>query len=606
MVNTFGTRGGIREAGKYINLPKAKIDLLAKLLPPFTGRGGIRHSLQTLPELQKIPVHKEPYHSLFRLAERIEGLPRSLSSHPSGIVIGEADLTMTLPLQSAAKGEMTTSFSKEDVQALGLLKIDLLGSRILTVIHDTFQAIRERTGKHIRVQDIPLNDPATFRIIEKGDTLGCFQLESMEIRSLMRKMRPQNLEDLSALLALYRPGAWQGGIAETYLRRRSAEKNIRYPSAALEPILANTYGVILYQEQVMQIAHETAGYSMGEADHLRRALSKKSADALLSHREPFIRRMVKRGHSEKAAFDMFDYLIRFAGYSFNKAHSISYAYLAYWTAYLKTRYPKEYMSALLSLQGGYYGKRVYLREIAKMGIPLKGPDVNRSGLGFRAESEAILVGMDMIKGSGPEAVDALLRSQEHDGPFSSFGDLVTRLKAKGIKESVLKAWINAGACDRLENHRRQMILSLESPQIHLFDEVFQDTIEDFSEMDKRRMEKARLGFSLAQNPSERWGQFLKRYRIISIEQLFQMKNDSRIRISGSIIHWRRQPTGNGDYLLVLVLQDHSEMVEVILYPNTYKSFLYQLNPEGILVEGILRIDDLNRHVVAEKIKSFGG
>ncbi|TEB15626.1 DNA polymerase III subunit alpha [Pelotomaculum sp. FP] len=606
VLNTYGTRGAIREAGKYLKLPEEHIDLLAKLLPPFTGQGGIRHCLEKLPELRQLPVRQEPYKSLFHYAQRMEGLPRNHSAHPSGILIGHEELAAVIPLQHRPNGALMTSFNKEDIQALGLLKIDLLGLRNLSVIYGAFQAIRNLTGKEIEIKDIPLDDPDTFRTMEKGDTLGCFQLESMGIRSLMRRLRPQNLEDLTALLALYRPGAWQEGIVETYLRRRHGQEKSDFLLPELEEILSRTYGLILYQEQVMQIAHVLAGYSMGEADSLRRALAQKSVAGLARHRRRFVRGAMARGRSQEEADAVFDFLARFAGYSFNKAHSVSYAYISYWTVYLKTHYPKEYMAALLSSEGGYYDKRVYFRETVKMGIPLFSPDVNGSSFGFQVEKEGIRIGMDAIKGSGPEAVASLLCSRQKDGHFTSFQELAKRMKAYGVKRPVLQGWIAAGACDSLGDNRRLMIFSLNSLKNSLYAGESLDTSEDFSASEKRRMEKLLLGFSLVQTPSNKWRQFLKRYQIAPIDTLCEGQKNKRVRICGAIIHSRRQPTGNGEYVLFLVLQDHSGMVEVSLYPKTYKACLYELNPQGIIVEGILYSEDKNLHIVAEKIKALGG
>ncbi|MEB3101414.1 DNA polymerase III subunit alpha [Ferviditalea candida] len=606
VVNTFGTRGAVREAGKCLNLPSGHINLLAKLLPAFSGKGGIRHCLETLPELQKLPMDQEPYKSLFRLAEQIEGLPRNHSAHPSGILIGDEDLARTIPLQQRPNGEWMTSLTKEDIHALGLLKIDLLGSRILSVIRDTLQAIKELSGKEMEMGDIPLDDPETFRTMEKGNTIGCFQLESMGIRNLMRRMRPENLEDLTALVALYRPGAWEEGIVETYLRRRRGEEKSDFLLPEMEPILSGTYGLILYQEQVMQIAHAVAGYSMGEADSLRSALSKKRMDALEYHRERFIRGAMERGRSAERASAAFHFLERFVGYSFVKAHSVSYACLSYWTVYLKTHYPKEYMASLLSLQGGYYDKRVYYRETAKMGISLLGPDVNESGVGFRAGKLGIRVGMDAIKGTGVEAVASLLHSRRKDGRFDSLQDLISRMKTRRIKGSVLEAWIASGACDRLGNNRRQMLKFLNDSNSDLFDDESPDSVDDFSKSERRRMEKTWLGFSLDPTPSEKWRQFLKQYQIVPIEALGDLKNNTRVRICGTVIHSRRQPAGDRDYVLWLVLQDHSEMAEVVLYPKIYKHGLYELNPQGIIVEGILRIEEMTFRIVAEKIKALGG
>lgn len=606
VLNTFGTRGAVREAGTYLGLPKKQIDLLAKLMTSFSGKGGIRHCLQTLPELQKLPLHKEPFRSLFQLSERIEGLPHYHSAHPSGILLGDEPLSRSIPLHPRPNGDPTTSFTKEDIGALGLLKIDLLGLRNLTVIHDTLAAIRERTGTCIEVNRIPLDDADTFRTIGSGNTLGCFQLESMGIRHLMRRMQPTTISDLADLLALYRPGAWSEGIVDTYLRRRRGEEKYSIPLPEMEPILSPTYGLILYQEQGMAIAHEVAGYSMGEADSLRRALSAKSVDALSLHQERFVKGAAERGVAKKEALAIFDFLIRFAGYSFNKAHSVSYAYLSYWTVYLKTHYPKEYMASLLSGEGGYYDKKAYLRELSKMKIPLLGPDINRSGFGFHAEDDGIRMGMDSIHGSGPESVLSLLRSRDRDGEYHSFTDLLRRMAAHRIKRPVIEAWIASGACDSLCVNRRRMIAALNDGKAGELGLIPLETISDFTDVEKRKAEKALLGFSLQPTLSTKWKEFSQRFNVVPIEDLYCSRDNTLLRICGSIIHSRRQPTTGGEYVLILIVQDHTDMIETVLYPDTYKSFLYQLNPRGILIEGMIRVQDANMHMIAKKIKSFGG
>lgn len=583
VLNTFGTRGAIRKAGAFLNL-KQQADLIAKLLPAFSGTGGIRHCLETLPELKKLPVNREPYKSLFYFAEKIEGLPNNHSSHPSGILMGDEKLSRVIPITRRPDGNPMTPFNKDDIQQLGLLKLDLLGLRNLTIIEDTLQSVHRLRGSRIELKNIRLDDPETFKTIAIGDTLGCFQLESMGIRYLMRKMQPKNLEELALLLALYRPGAWQNGIVETYLKRRNGKEDIQFMCPEMEAILSSTCGLIIYQEQVMEISNVIAGYTMGEADLLRRALTKKQADSLTGHRNRFVSGAVKKGHTEKKGSEIFDFLANFAGYSFNKAHSISYAYISYWTVYLKAHYPKEYMAALLSLEGGYYDKTVYIRETKKMDIRLLGPDVNRSCIGFQPEEAGIRIGINMIKGCGIQTTEALLYCLQKYGEFRSFQDFIYKMKRSHIKNPVLKVLINAGACDELEGYSN----------------------EDYSEKEKRKLEKELFGFLLKQFPQDKLKNFCEKYQIVSIKSLYDLSGNKRVRISGAIIHLRRQPTNSGEYILCLVVQDHSEMVEVVIYPKVYKTFLYELNPKGIIIEGILRKEDMTLSVTAEKIKSLGG
>lgn len=605
VLNTFGTRGAIRKAGAFLNL-RRQADLIAKLLPAFSGTGGIRHCLETLPELQKLPVNREPYQSLFYFAERIEGLPNNHSSHPSGILIGDEKLSSVIPIIRRPDGNHMTTFNKEDIEQLGLLKLDLLGLRNLTIIEDTLQSVHRLRGSKIELNNIRLDDPETFKTIASGDTLGCFQLESMGIRYLMRKMQPESLEELALMLALYRPGAWHNGIVETYLNRRNGKESVKFVCPEMEAILSSTCGLIIYQEQVMEIANIIAGYTMGEADLLRRALTKKQADSLTRHRNRFVSGAVKKGHTEKKAREIFDFLANFAGYSFNKAHSISYSYISYWTVYLKTHYPKEYMAALLSLEGGYYDKTVYIRETKKMGILLFGPDVNRNCAGFQPEEAGIRIGIDMIKGCGIQTAEALLQCLKTYGKFISFQDFIYKMKLFHIKSPVLKALINSGACDEFSDSRRNMLELLAQAQSSKSKDPLKASNEDYSEKEKRKLEKELLGFSLKQFPQDKLKNFCEKYQIVSIKSLYDISGNKRVRISGKIIYLRRQPTKNGEYILCLVVQDHSEMVEVVIYPKVYKAFLYELNPEGIIVEGILRKEDTALYVSAEKIKSLGG
>lgn len=605
--NTFGTRGSIRKVGAFLRLKKKQVDIIASLLPSFRGIGGIRHCMETLPELKKLPVNQEPYKSLFTLAEKIEGLPHNYSSHPSGIIIGDKKLSCTIPLKQRSDGDFMTTFNKNDIKALGLLKFDLLGLRNLTIIEDIIESIHKLTGKEIEITNIDLNDQETFRTINDGNTLGCFQLESMGIRYIMRQIKPKNIEELAVLLALYRPGAFKAGIVKTYIKRRSGKEKIHYLCSELESILSSTYGLIIYQEQVMEIAHVIAGYSMGKADSFRRALAKKQVNAIALHRKRFVLGAINNGYTEHMASKLFEFLAQFAGYSFNKAHSISYAYISYWTIYLKIHYPKEYMASLLSLEGGYYDKKVYIRELKKMGIPLLGPNVNQSGIGFQSEKDGIRIGLDMIKGSGPRSVGALLYCRQKEGVFTSFEELIIRMKKYKVYKPVINAWINVGACDELgNNNRKKMFQSLNSTQIGILEYLSENGSNDYSEREKRKLEKELLGFSLRQVSQNRIKQFLEKYNVIPIETLSNADNNQRVRISGTIIHLRRQPTKNGEYLLNLLLQDHTDMVEVIIYTNAYKKYLYELNPEGIIVQGLLQKEDMKLYVIAEKIKSLGG
>ncbi|MFQ5506859.1 MAG: DNA polymerase III subunit alpha, partial [Planctomycetota bacterium] len=402
---TFGTmasRGVIRDVGRALDIPLGEVDKIAKKVPQGPG-ASLRKALQTDEELKEIRSSSPDKRELFDIGLRLEGLCRHASTHAAGVVIGNQPLSDLVPLYRNGD-DVTTQWQMTDLEAIGLLKVDFLGLKTLTIIEEALRLIRAKTGNAVILDSLPLDDRKTFELLQQGETLGVFQLESAGMRDLIQRLMPDSFEDIIALIALYRPGPLQSGMAETYVKRKHGQEPVSYPHEDLAPLLAGTYGVIVYQEQVMLIAHELAGFSMNQADSLRKAMGKKKPEVMAEFRERFISGAVAKGHDRKVADDLFTTMEYFAGYGFNKSHSAAYALLTYQTAWLKANHPTEFLCALLSCDSGTTDKlKEFSDEAARMGIRVLGPDINRSGAKFLVEGQDIRYGLAAIKGMGEKA-----------------------------------------------------------------------------------------------------------------------------------------------------------------------------------------------------------
>ncbi|SFG41387.1 DNA polymerase-3 subunit alpha [Desulfotomaculum arcticum] len=624
--STMGARGAIRDVGKALGVPQRIINLVANNLPHFSGKGGLEHALSTLPEFKTLPIHQEPWRTLIEKARSMEGRVRHRSIHPAGVVISQESLQKTVPLQLAPGGEIVTQYGPESLEALGLLKIDLLGLRNLTIIDDTLKLVAKNRGLQLTPEQIPADDPAAYRLLQNGETLACFQLESSGMRSLMKKLKPINIRDLIALLALYRPGPWDSGMVERFLKRRHGEEPVVYPHPSLEPVLIDTYGIVLFQEQVMQVANFAAGYRMGEADLLRRAVAKKSTD-LQRHEQKFIQGCLNNGFSAEEARKIYTSLTRFAGYSFNKAHSTAYACISYQTAFLKANYPEEYFASLLSSQTGYYNLSVYIEEAKRRGIKILPPDINRSSAYFTVDREAVRVGLAIIKGVGEHSVREILQAKKQGAEFTSFYDFCSRVNTRVVNRRVLTNLINAGAFDSLGLNRPQLLASAEgvlkavraaqktrqTGQLSFMDLglmakdsgiEYNLNVPDYSREEKMRLERELLSISIAEHPFARYQRMITRHKITMTGKLKGLREGNSVTVAGTVVSSRRQPTRNKDYMLILLLEDPFGQVEVILFPGTYKQYLYELNPEGILIKGKLCFEGEQPKVIAESIRSL--
>lgn len=444
---TFGTmaaRAAIRDVGRALNMPYAEVDRVAKMIPGELGMT-LDKALEASPELRELYETEPKVHKLVDMARAIEGMPRHASTHAAGVVIGREPLTRYLPLYRSSDGVVTTQFAKETVEEIGLLKMDLLGLRTLTVIGDAVNIIKHTTGDEIDIDNIPLDDRATYEMLGRGDAIGVFQLESSGMRAILKELKPEVLDDIIALVALYRPGPLGSGMVEDFIRRKHGQSEIKYLHPALEPILKDTYGVILYQEQVMRIASDLAGFTLGEADLLRRAMGKKKPEVIAGLRNQFIEGARKNNIEETIAGQIFDLMEYFAGYGFNKSHSAAYALVSYQTAYLKANYPVAYMAALLTSVAGSSDKvAVYIEECKRMGIDILPPDINESLVNFTVVGDKIRFGLAAVKNVGRQAIEHIIavRSKKK---FASLLDFCERAEHRVVTKRVIESLIKGGA-----------------------------------------------------------------------------------------------------------------------------------------------------------------
>ncbi|MCL6626474.1 DNA polymerase III subunit alpha [Alicyclobacillus shizuokensis] len=447
-IGTFGTlaaRAAVRDAGRALGVEPRLVDQLARHIPSGPGMT-LQRAAKEAPEITRLTAEKPELRPLWQAAQAIEGLPRHTSIHAAGVVISPDPLSTLVPTQPGPDGVAVTQFAMEDVERMGLIKMDFLGLRTLTLIDACVESVRRRTGKSIPIRALPDGDEATFAMLGRGETNGCFQLESAGVRRILRQMRPHRLEDLIAVISLYRPGPMEN--IPTFLSAREGETPIRYPHPDLEPILRDTYGVIVYQEQIMQIAARMAGFSLGQADLLRRAVSKKKRDVLDAERARFVEGCVRRGYAEQTAHEVYDLIVRFADYGFNRSHAAAYAVLCYRTAYLRAHYPADFFAALLSLDAGHPTKhQEYLRDARRLGIEILPPSIQDSGPLYTVAGERqIRTGLLSIRNVGRGAVEAILEARR-ERPFSSLVDVLTRVHPRRCNRKAMESLLAAGALD---------------------------------------------------------------------------------------------------------------------------------------------------------------
>ncbi|HOP75007.1 MAG TPA: DNA polymerase III subunit alpha [Bacillota bacterium] len=624
---TFGTmaaRAAVRDVGRVLGIPYGEVDKLAKLIPHELGIS-LREAIEQSAELRAMIEGNPRLQRLIAIASRVEGFPRHASTHAAGVVIAADPLTEYLPLTRSTEDEILTQFPMEDIEALGLLKMDFLGLRTLTVLRDTLRWIERNRHQSLELSRIPLDDPATYRLLQSGSTLGVFQLESRGIRSLMIRLKPENLSDITALVALYRPGPLGSGMVDDFIRAKHGEQKLNYLHPGLEPILRETNGVILYQEQVMRIASEIGGFSLGEADLVRRAMGKKKPEVLAAMRAQFVKGAAERGVTEAIANELFDLMEYFSGYGFNKSHSAAYGLVAYETAYFKANYPQEFMAALLtSVMGNGDKVGLYVEECRRMGLTILHPDINRSYAAFTPEGDHIRFGLMGIKNVGLGAIERIVAEREAQGEFRSLYDFCRRVTHQLVNKRVIESLVYAGAFDFTGMHRKQLLVMLENyfeqnprlshqrNQLNLLEPIFEEelaptpVVGGFTKKELLEQEKEYLGVYLSGHPLDEWMDKFRQNQVMTIAELEEEADGKEVLIGGVVIGWRTLTTKAGAVMAAFRLEDLTGAVEVVVFPKLFEKVGAGFHPERIaLVKGRLQEEEQGLKVLASQLRWLG-
>jgi DNA polymerase III subunit alpha len=584
---TFGTmqaKAAIKDVGRAMDVPYSDVDRIAKMVPAQLNIT-LEQALQDSAALRQAYQSDSQVRQLLDTAKKLEGLVRNAGVHAAGVVISPRPLIELVPLHKTKNDEIVTAFDMGAIEKLGLLKMDFLGLTTLTILDDSLKLIAQTRGEQIALQDIPLTDQPTYeKVFHSGLTSGVFQFESHGMRDVLRRYKPSSIEDLTALNALYRPGPIQGGMIDDFIDRKHGRKKIEYELPELKEILQETLGVIVYQEQVMQIANRLAGYSLGEADLLRRAMGKKIAAEMAAQRERFVSGAMQRGYPSKKIEKIFDLMAQFAGYGFNKSHSAAYALLAYHTAYLKTRYPVEFMAALLtSVTGSTDDVVKYINECREMGIPVEAPDINVSDANFTPHGSAIRFGLAAVKNVGGNAIESIVRGRKKLGCFRSIFEF----------------------CENVDLRAQKTQRDAESGQHGLFG-VFQEEVQtererlpetpDWDEHTRLAAEKEILGFFISGHPLEKYRDKLDAFRALSTEELAAMKSstgkDESLCTAGIISNLRVLKSKRGEFYAQGTLEDMAGSVDLLVFPEAFKRLAEKVKLEvPVLIKGGVRIEE---------------
>jgi DNA polymerase III subunit alpha len=617
---TFGTMGAkavVRDAGRALDMPFAEADRIAKLIPN-TLSITLEDALAQSPELRQLRDRDPKVADLLRVASSLEGLARHASTHAAGVVISPQPLQDIVPLYKSNKDEITTQYAMDDLEKIGLLKMDFLGLTTLTILDDAVRMIEATRGEKLDLDRLPLDDAATYELLGKGLTAGIFQFESRGMTDILRRAKPNRLADLTALNALYRPGPMQ--MIDDYVARKAGKRRVSYDLPQLKEILEETYGIMVYQEQVMQIAASVAGFSLGEADVLRRAIGKKKHEEMVSMREKFLAGARKNGVTEAKARKLYEQIEQFAGYGFNKSHSAAYALVAYRTAYLKTHYPVEFMAALLTAEIGNPDKLTfYLNECRDMGIEVLPPDVNSSDRTFTpcqtASGLGIRFGLTAIKNVGEAAIESVIEARRRLGRFDNLFQFCENVDLRLMNKRVIESLIKAGAMDSLGVHRARMMAGLDraielgqarqratpAGQEGLFGGVAEPEpvrmfelppATEWSEAERLAGEKEVLGFYVTGHPLEKYRVEMAAAARHSSASLEDLANDAPVSLAGILTSLRVKPSKKGDLWAAGMLEDLRGTAELLVFPQTLQQVQPLLKVDAALVvKGRVRKDE---------------
>jgi len=617
---TMATKAAMKDSGRAMDIPYAEVDRIVKMVPP-TLNITIDQALKDSPPLASAYENEPQTKELIDTAKKLEGLVRNAGVHAAGVVIAPQPLTELVPLHRTKNDEIVTAYDMKAVEKLGLLKMDFLGLTTLTIIDDALRLIEQTRGERVDLEKLALDDQVTYeKVFHTGLTSGVFQFESHGMRDVLRRYKPTVVEDLTALNALYRPGPIQGGMIEDFIERKWGRKKVEYELPELEPILKETLGVIVYQEQVMQIANRLAGYSLGDADLLRRAMGKKDPEAMAKQRERFVRGATEHGFNARKVEKLFDLMEQFAGYGFNKSHSAAYALLAYQTAYLKTHYPVEFMAALLTSVSGSTDDVVkYINECREMGIPVEPPDINVSDAYFTPHGEAIRFGLAAVKNVGHNAIESIVAGRKKDGAFRSFYQFCEKVDLHLLNKRVVESLIKSGAMDAL-GRRAQLMAVVDNAMEHAAKEqrdaalgqhglfgVFQEdesnhaaekplpNTPDWDEHQRLGFEKEILGFFITGHPLEKYQDKLADFHALSTSDIAELKSSTgkdEILIGGILKGIRVAKSKKGDLYAQGQLEDMNGSVDILCFAEPYRRLADRLKlTVPVLVKGGVRVEE---------------
>jgi DNA polymerase-3 subunit alpha len=620
---TFGTmasRAVIKDVGRALEMSYSEVEKVAKMIPPpVRGRNvSIDDAIKQNPELKHIIDSNAQVAELVEIARKLEGCARHTSVHAAGVVISPRPIFELIPVCKSQNEEITTQFVMSDLEKTGMLKMDFLALTTLTIIEDCLKSIARERGERPDLTQIPLDDKKALKLFSDGLLNAVFQFESSGMVEICRKLKPEGLEDLSALNALYRPGPLDGGMVDDYIDRRHGRKKVQYIVPQMREILENTYGILVYQEQIMQLAQQLAGYSLGEADLMRRAMGKKKKEEMVVHEEKFIQGAVEKDIPEDKARRIFTLMAQFADYGFNRSHSFAYAYLAYQTAYLKAHYPTHFYAAVLSNEIANTEKVArYASEMKVFGIELLPPDVNSSQEGFTPAGDAIRFGLAAIKGLGASAVNLIVQARQEGGGFRSIFDFADRVDQRAVNKRVLESLIKAGAFDSIHQNRASLISVLDraiesgakaqrdrtfgqaglfavagesSPES--FDEPVIRGIKPWSRREMLAFEKETLGFYVTGHPLEDYTEAIRCLAHVDSGNIAESGHGEQLAMGGIIVDLTTRITKKGDRFALFRLEDQYGSVKIVCWPEQFNRYKNLIQTDlAVLVKGRLELSD---------------
>ncbi len=624
---TFGklkTRAVIRDVGRALDIPLREVDAIAKMVPDVVNIS-LDDALKQEPRLAEL-VEKDPnVADLIRICRVLEGLPRHASTHAAGVVIADRPLVDYLPLYRGKKGEVVTQFDMKIVEKIGLVKFDFLGLRNLTVIANALALIKRQGKSPPDLENIELTDADTYRLLSAGDTTGVFQLESSGMKDLLVRLKPETFDDIIALVALYRPGPMESGMVNDYVACKHGKKAVEYMVPELEPVLKETYGVIVYQEQVMKIAGELAKYTMAEADDLRKAMGKKIPEIMAQHRHRFVQGAQDNNIPGEKAKNLFDLIEKFGGYGFNKSHSAAYALIAYQTAFLKAHFPVEFMASLLTSEmHSTDGVVKFIAECRNHDIPILPPDVNKSDIEFAVDGSRIRYGLVAVKNVGENAIESIVACRA-DQTFESLFDFCERVDLKKVNKRVIESLIKCGAFDSTGARRSQMMAALESaldygqrvqrerndPQMGLFDlgesqpSINAPALPEIEEWDEKQLlafEKESLGFFLTGHPLTRYEDILDKFTNADAISIKELKDGGVVRIGGLVQNIKTIKTKKGDLMAFVTIEDMHGAVEAIVFARVFADARDLLvEDHALLIQGQVQKDEQSVKILADTV-----